>query len=421
VPMKKGRDHWWHEALAGQPDDAPTEPVEADAPLLLVYTSGTTGKPKGAILTHCGFAAKLSLDVGLIMDFKAGDRILWMSDMGWVVGPIMSLGATLMQGTAIIAEGGPDYPTQDRMWRLVEDHRVSFLGVAPTLVRTLMRYGVEQVQKHDLSSLRVTTSTGESWTPEAWNWFFEHVCRRRLPFHNYSGGTEVSGGILSTSPIHPAKPCAFYGAMPGSGADIVDASGKRCPPGVKGELVLRQPSIGMTRGLWKDTEGRYEDSYWNKIPGLWVHGDSAYRDADGYWFIPGRSDDVFNVAGKRTGPAEVETLLLNTGKISMAAVVGAPDPLKGEAVVCVCVPAPGVTPDAALSAMLTEAVVAGLGRPFRPREIFYVSDLPKTRNMKVMRRLVRAVYSGEPAGDLSSLLNPESIAELERAVAARRG
>jgi acetyl-CoA synthetase len=419
VPMKAGRDAWWHEAVESQPPEAATEPVDADAPLLLVYTSGTTGKPKGAILTHTGFATKLLLDMGLVMDFKPGDRILWMSDMGWVVGPIMALGATLMRGTAIITEGGPDYPQPDRMWRLVEQHRVSFLGVAPTIVRTLMRYGLEPVQAHDLSSLRITTSTGEAWTPEAWHWFFEHVCKRRVPFHNYTGGTEISGGILSTTVLHPAKPCAFYGPLPGSGADIVDGQGRPVPPMVKGELVLRQPSIGLTRGLWKDDEGRYEDTYWNKIPGLWVHGDAAYRDADGYYFVTGRSDDVFNVAGKRTGPSEVEALLLGTGRLSMAAVIGAPDPVKGEAVVCVCVPMPGVDPDAALTERLRDAVVAGLGRPFSPRDIFYVADLPKTRNMKVMRRLVRAVYSGEPTGDLSSLLNPESVAELQRVVAAR--
>jgi acetyl-CoA synthetase len=416
VPMKAGRDHWWHEALAGQPETAPTEPLEADAPLLLVYTSGTTGRPKGCVLTHCGFAVKVNMDLGLIMDFQPGDRILWMSDMGWVVGPIMALGGTLMQGTMVLAEGGPDYPDPGRMWKLVQDHRVSFLGVAPTIVRTLMRHGLEHLERHDLSSLRVTTSTGEAWTPEAWNWFFEHICRRRLPFHNYSGGTEQSGGIVSTSPLDPAKPCAFYGPMPGTGADIVDEQGRSVPPGVKGQLVMRRPPMGLTRGLWKDDEGRYEDTYWNQIPGLWVHGDAAYRDADGYWFITGRSDDVFNVAGKRTGPSEVEALLLGTGRLSQAAVIGAPDEVKGEAVVCVCVPAPGVAPDAALTATLEEAVVAGLGRPFRPRQIYYVSDLPKTRNMKVMRRLVRAVYSGEPPGDLSALVNPESVAELERAV-----
>jgi acetyl-CoA synthetase len=302
----------------------------------------------------------------------------------------------------------------------VQDHRVNFLGVAPTTIRSLMRHGEEEVNKHDLSSLRILASTGEPWNPDSWLWCFHQVGKGRLPLNNWIGGTEISGGILATTVIQPMKPCSFAGSIPGMGADIVDASGAPVPPGRVGELVMRQPSMGMTRGFWRDTSDRYLDTYWNKLPGLWVHGDFAYRDEDGFWFVPGRSDDAFNVGGKRTGPSEVESVLLAGGLLAEAAVVGVPDEVKGVAILCAVVPAPGVAPDDALQMHLRDAVEAGLGKPFRPREIVFVSQLPKTRNMKVMRRVVRAAYNGEPPGDLSALLNPESVEEIQRVFAARR-
>ncbi len=421
VRMVEGRDHWWHELREHQPEESPTEEMEADAPCLLVYTSGTTGRSKGCVLTHVGFLAKVSLDLGICMNFKAGDRIMWMSDMGWVVGPLMAFGATGMGGTKVIAEGGPDYPEPGRMWRLVQDHRVTCLGVAPTIIRAMMRDGVEELNKYDLSSVRNIVSTGEAWNPDSWLWLFHNVGKGKLPIHNLTGGTEVGGGILTTTVHHPLKPGSFAGPVPGTGADIVDAQGNSLPPGQLGELVMRQASIGSTRGLWKDEDGsRYLDAYWNRIPGVWVQGDFAYRDEDGLWFVTGRSDDVFNVAGKRVGPSEVESLLMDSGRAANAAVVGVPDEIKGEAVVCVVVPAEGETPGEALTEALSEAVVAGLGKPFRPREILYVSDLPKTRNMKVMRRLVRSVYAGDPPGDTASLVNPEVVEELQQVVAESR-
>ena len=420
APMTPGRDLAWEEVCAGQPAESPTQPMDAEAPMMLVYTSGTTGRSKGCILTHCGFATKVTLDFGLCMDFKPGDRFLWMSDMGWVVGPITTLTSTLLRGTMVIAEGGPDYPEPGRMWRLVRDHRVTYLGVAPTIIRSLMRYGPAEVEKYDLSSLRMMTSSGEPWTPDAWHWAFRHVGGSRIPLHNISGGTEISGGIVCTTAIHPMKPCAFTGPIPGSGADIVDEGGGSTAPGQLGELVMRAPSIGLTRGLWNDPDGsRYLEAYWNRMPGLWVQGDFAYRDPDGFWFLTGRSDDVFNVAGKRTGPYEAETLLLATGQVAQAAVIGVPDPVKGEALVCVCVAAGDAEAGDALAEALSGAIAAGLGRPFRPREVLFVSDLPKTRNMKTLRRVVRAVCQGQPPGDLSSLVNPEAVAELEAVVAAR--
>jgi acetyl-CoA synthetase len=346
------------------------------------------------------------------MDLKPGDRFLWMSDMGWLVGPMLVFGGLLVGATVVLAEGAPNYPQPDRLWRLVERHRVSYLGLAPTIARLSMQLPDETVAERDLSSLRVMISTGEPWTPEAWHWTFERVGRRRVPLLNYSGGTEV-GGILTGTVIHPLKPCAFAGPVPGTGADVVDADGVSVGPGVTGELVMRTPSIGLTRGLWHDRE-RYLDSYWSRLPDLWVHGDFASRDADGMWYVHGRSDDTLKIAGKGTGPSEIEALLMGTGLLVDAVAVGTPDPIKGTAVVCVCVARPGVD-EAAAAKTLSAAVVAGLGGAFRPAEVVFVDDLPRTRNLKVMRRVVRSAWLGEEPGDLSTLVNPESVQAIRSA------
>jgi acetyl-CoA synthetase len=416
LPMTPDRDHDWHAITAEAPTSFDPVIVDADDPLMIVFTSGTTGKAKGTVHTHYGFATKVVLDLGLCLDFKPGDRMLWMSDMGWLVGPILVVGATAMGGTLVLAEGAPNYPEPGRIWRLAQDHAVSFLGIAPTIVRTLMRDGEGEVAKYDLSSLRIAASTGEPWDPDSWMWFFEHVCRSKVPLLNFSGGTEIGGGIITGTVLHPLKPCSFAGAVPGMGADILDDDGRPVGPDQVGELVMRCPSIGLTRGLWKDPE-RYIDSYWSRWPDIWVHGDWASRDSDGMWYVHGRSDDTVKMAGKRTGPAEIEALLLATGLILEAAAVGVSDPVKGEAVVCVCVPRPDKTPDAALAEALRTAVAEGLGSAFRPRQVVFVNDLPKTRNMKIMRRVVRAAFSGKPAGDLSNLVNPEAVDELKRVLA----
>jgi acetyl-CoA synthetase len=416
----EGRDHWWHDIAAGAPDEiaaVPTEPMPADDPFLLMFTSGTSGKPKGVVHSHCGFPVKTALDLSICMDLKPDDRFLWMSDMGWLVGPLLVFGGLLVGATIVLAEGAPNYPEPDRLWRLVERHRVSYLGLAPTVARLSMSLPEEVLAERDLSSLRVIVSTGEPWTPEAWHWTFERIGQRRVPLLNYSGGTEI-GGILTGTVIHPLKPCAFAGPVPGTGADIVDADGAPVAPGVTGELVMRTPSIGLTRGLWHDRE-RYLQSYWSRLPDLWVHGDFASRqsdkDSDGmWWYVHGRSDDTLKIAGKRTGPSEIEALLMATALLLDAAVVGMPDPIKGTAVVCVCVPRPGIDQHSAVKS-LSAAVVAGLGGAFKPTEVVLVPDLPRTRNMKVMRRVVRAAWLGEEPGDLSTLVNPESVPAIRAA------
>jgi len=408
-----GHNRSWNDLVARTEGAAPLE-LPAETTAMIVYTSGTTGKPKGTVHSHCGFMVKVALDFGLVLDLQPSDRLLWMSDMGWLTGPILAVAVPLLGATVVLAEGVPDYPEQGRLWRLTQDHRITFLGVAPTMVRSFMQQPVDVVKSYDMSHLRITAATGEPWTPEAWTWFRRHVGHDQVPLLNYSGGTEIGGGILAGTVLHgELEPCAFAGPIPGMGAIVVDDEGRQVQAGKVGELALSTPSIGLTRGFWRDPQ-RYLETYWEKIPGLWVHGDFASIDDRGAWFIHGRSDDTIKIAGKRTGPAEVEAALLATGKIVEAAAVGVPDPVKGSAVVCVCVPSRGVGQSPELVTELRQAVVDALGASFRPKQVLFASDLPKTRTMKIMRRLVRTVLQDEPVGDLSGLVNPESLIELQR-------
>ena len=402
---------------AGRRPDAQaveTDSVDAETPVMLIYTSGTTGKPKGTIHTHCGVLVKNALDMGLCIDLQPSDRLLWMSDMGWIVGPKTVISASLLGATLVLAEGAPDWPDPTRMWRVAARHGATIVGVVPTMVRQMMRAGAEAaLAELDLSSLRATISVGEPWTTEAWEWFFRHVCQWRLPILNYAGGTECGGAILIGSFMRPIGPCAFSHPVPGCGADIVDADGRSLPPGDIGELVLRSPSIGMTRGLWKEP-ARYVDTYWRPITGAWLQGDLASRGEDGSWYLHGRSDDTINVAGKRTGPAEIEAVLNGSELVSESAVVGVPDPVTGSALACVCVPAKMRGDAEGLAQVLTDLVVDRLGAAYRPKRVVLVPDLPRTRNQKIMRRVVRAALTGEPSGDLSSLANPESLEAIGR-------
>lgn len=413
TPGSPTRDVSWPTEQAGDTESATTI-VDAEAPVMLMYTSGTTGKPKGTIHTHCGILAKNALDLGLCIDMKASDRLLWMSDMGWIVGPKIIISSTLLGSTLILAEGTPDWPDKARMWRNAADHGATIVGIVPTTVRQMMRRGPDCLDGHDLSALRATISIGEPWTPEAWAWFFEHVCKFKIPILNYAGGTECGGAILISSFLGPLRPCSFGHAVPGCGADIVDASGKPVPPGEIGELVMRHPSIGLTRGLWRAPE-RYLEGYWRVIPGLWVQGDLASRDADGLWYLHGRSDDVIKIAGKRTGPAEIEAVLLETGLVTDVAVVGVPDAITGSALACACVSDGLIGDQADLAKSLANVIAKQFGTPYRPSHFVFVSELPRTRNQKMMRRVIRAILTGMPLGDLSSLANPESIDALRSA------
>ncbi|MGP1674566.1 MAG: AMP-binding protein, partial [Candidatus Limnocylindrales bacterium] len=331
-------------------------------------------------------------------------------DLGWMMGPWAIAGTLLLGARLVLYEGAPDYPGPDRLWSIVQRHRVTHLGLSPTVIRTLMAHGEEPVRAHDLDTLRVLGSTGEPWNPEPWWWFFREVGGGRCPIVNYSGGTEVSGGIVGGNVIGPIKPASFSGPCIGTGADVVDDAGQPVR-GAVGELVIRAPLPGMTRGFWGDRE-RYEEAYWRRWPGIWAHGDWASIDGDGFWYIHGRSDDTLKIAGKRVGPAEVESAAVAHPAVLEAAAIGVPHAIKGEAIVVLCVLHPGVDDDADLRAAVARTVADELGKPLKPEVVAVVTGLPKTRSGKVMRRVIRAAWLGLDPGDVSSLDDPALVAAI---------
>jgi acetyl-CoA synthetase len=408
------RDVAWDDFVTGRPQFVPVVPTDANEPYLLLYTSGSTGKPKGAVHGHAGFPVKVIFDQYMCFDVRPGDRMLWFTDMGWMMGPFLVLGALGLGAAAVLYDGTPDYPHPGRLWEVCARHAVTHLGIAPTAIRALMVHGEEVPQRYDVGALRILGSTGEPWNPEPYRWFSRAVGRDRLPIINYSGGTEVSGGILGCFPIRPLVPCAFHGPVPGMDADVVDEQG-RPVRGEVGELVVRQPWPGMTLGFWGDEE-RYLKTYWSRFEGVWVHGDWASVSPDGFWFIHGRSDDTINVAGKRVGPAEYESALVGHGAVREAAAIAVPDEVKGDAVVCLAVLRPGWEKSETLRGELMAAVIASLGKPLAPKAIKFVDDLPRTRNAKLMRRVARARYLKLPdLGDLSALENPSSLEAIDAA------
>ncbi len=413
VPMQPGRDFWWHELIDPQPGQASTEVTAAEDVLLLLYTSGTTGKPKGAVHTHCGFPVKAAQDMAFGTDVHAADVMYWMTDMGWMMGPWQVFGTLLLGATMLLYDGAPDFPTPGRLWQLVERHQVSHLGVSPTLIRALIPHGDDHFKRCDLTSLRFFASTGEPWNPEPWKWLFERVGAGQRPIINYSGGTEISGGIVMGNPLLPLKPCSFSAACPGMAAEVFDEAGQPLRNAV-GELVITAPWIGMTRGFWQDQQ-RYLDTYWSRWENIWVHGDFAAIDADGLWYILGRSDDTLKIAGKRLGPAEVESIMVRHLAVIEAAAIGVPDAVKGMALVVFVVLNPAALNLEQIRAELFQNIVAEMGKALAPKSILFVRDLPKTRNAKLMRRTIRAAYLGQDLGDISALVNPEALAEVGKA------
>jgi acetyl-CoA synthetase len=405
-----GRESGWPEEVTRKTGDLPAAELDSEHPYLLAYTSGTTGRPKGALHVHGGFLVSIARETAYQADIRRGDRVFFSTDMGWIMGPWTVVGAGALGATVVYMEGAPDWP-DDRLWRIVEAERVTMLGVSPTLVRALRAKGDPQA---DMSSLRTITTTGEPWNHDPYMWLFERVGGGRVPIVNCSGGTEVGACFLTTCLTEPIKPVALGFPALGQAMDVVDAEG-RAVRGEVGELVCRKPWPGMTRGIWGDPE-RYLDTYWRRFPGVWTHGDWASVDEDGYWFLHGRSDDTLNIAGKRIGPAELESAAVSHPSVAEAAAVGVPHEVKGEVAWIFCVPRAGTEPGDALAREVGARVTDELGKAFRPERILFVGALPKTRSAKIVRRAVRARVLGQDAGDLSSLENPEALEEIARVV-----
>jgi acetyl-CoA synthetase len=406
-----GREVAWEDLDQPARPPVPTEAMRPDEPLLLLYTSGTTGRPKGTVHGHAGLPIKAAQDWALGMDVQPDERVMWVTDMGWVMGPLLVYGSLMLGGTAVLYDGAPDYPDPRRVWAVADRHGVTHLGISPTLTRVLMASGDRAAPQRPVVRLRVLASTGEPWTPEAWTWLFETVGRRQLPIMNYSGGTECGGGLLSGNFLTPTKPGSFAGPIPGIDAAVFNDRGQPVT-GEVGELVIRQPYLGMTLGFWKDPQ-RYLETYWSRWPDIWVHGDWAMVDEDGLWYILGRSDDTIKVAGKRVGPAEVEAAALDGTAAAEAAAVGVPDPIKGQSVVVFAVARPGEDP-ASIPGAVSRSIERSLGKPFKPAAVHVIPRLPKTRNGKILRRVIRNVFLGDPPGDLSSLDDLASLEPIRR-------
>jgi len=414
VPWNNKRDIWWEDVVTRQSDKCETLEMDSEDYSMIIFSSGTTGPPKGTVHTHGGALAQIGKELGYYFDVKEKDVFFWLSDIGWMMGPWMIIGVYNFGGNIVIFEGAPDYPNPGKLWELIEKHKITTFGISPTAIRMLMKYGDEWVKKYDLSSLRFLGSTGEPWDPDSWSWFFEKVGEKKIPIINISGGTEIVGCFLSPLPITPLKPCTLGGPGLGMDIDVYNDNGKPIR-GKMGHLVAKKPAPSMTRGFWHEPK-RYIDTYWSKWPNIWYHGDWASIDENGFWFLHGRSDDTIKIAGRRTGPAEIEAALIEHPAVSEAATIGVPDEIKGEDIVCFVVLKPEFKPNEKLRDELKGQVIKIMGKTLKPRDIKFVNDLPRTRSAKIVRRIIKATYLGENVGDISSIENPEALNDIKNAL-----
>ena len=415
VPWDDERDEAWTDAIGQRDPDFETRSLPSDAESMLLYSSGTTGEPKGIVHTHAGALLQAAKEVYFGMDLKPSDRFFWVSDIGWMMGPWSLIGTHTHGGTVVMYEGAPDHPEPDRFWQLIDDHGVTQFGISPTAIRALRKHGDEWIEGYDLSTLRILGSTGEPWDPESWLWFFEEVGGGSTPIINISGGTEIMGCFLMPMPIQPLKPCTLGGPGLGMDIDIVDRGGDSiADTHDRGYLVARDSCPSMTKSLWRGDD-RYLEEYWSTWPDCWDHGDWAQKDEGGFWFLHGRADDALNVAGRKVGPAEVEGAAMDHEGVNQAAAVGVPDDTTGTAVVCYVVVEDGVEESDDLRGEIRETVGEELGKPFRPREVLFVDAFPKTQSGKIIRRAIEAVYRGEELGDMSSIEDPDVLDDIDAA------
>ncbi|QIB74557.1 AMP-binding protein [Halogeometricum borinquense] len=411
------RDEWWHETVAEADSTYETKELDSSQESMLLYSSGTTGEPKGIVHTHAGVLMQCAKEIYFGFDHKPEDRFFWVSDIGWMMGPWTLIGNHAFGGTVFMYEGAPDHPEPDRFWDMIERHGLTTFGISPTAIRALRKHGDDYVEQHDLSTLRLLGSTGEPWDPESWMWFYENVGGGDTPIINISGGTEICGCFLMPMPSQPLKPCSLGGPGLGMNIDIVDSAGDSiADTHERGFLVARDSCPSMTKSLWSGDE-RYLKEYWSSFedPPLWDHGDWAQKDEDGFWFLHGRADDALNVAGRKVGPAEIEGVLIEHDAVNQAAAVGVDDDTTGTAVVAYVVLEDDVEPTDELREELRELVGEEQGKPFRPRELKFVSEFPKTQSGKIIRRAIAAVHQGEDTGDLSSIENPDALDEIRDA------
>ncbi len=415
VPWTDDRDEWWADAVESRSDEYETKSLDSSQESMLLYSSGTTGKPKGIVHTHAGVQVQCAKELHFGMDLKPSDRFFWVSDIGWMMGPWTLIGTHTSGGTVFMYEGAPDHPQPDRFWEMIDRHELTQFGISPTAIRALRKHGDEWLEDHDLSSLRLLGSTGEPWDPESWQWFYENVGDGEAPIINISGGTEICGCFLMPMPTEPLKPCTLGGPGLGMDIDIVDATGESVKEdNERGYLVARDSCPSMTKSLWSGDE-RYLEEYWSRFDDMWNHGDWAQKDEDGFWFLHGRADDALNVAGRKVGPAEVEGALIDHEAVNQAAAIGAPDDTTGTAVVTYIILEEGREESDELRQELRAQVGEELGKPFRPREVLFVDEFPKTQSGKIIRRAIEATYTGEDLGDMSSIENPDALEDLEDA------
>ena len=412
IPWTADRDATYRSAVGSRSPRYETKRLASDQESMLLYSSGTTGTPKGIVHTHAGVQVQCAKEIHFGFDAKPHDRFFWVSDIGWMMGPWTLIGNHTFGNTVFMYEGAPDHPEPDRFWKQIDRHGLTVFGISPTAIRALRKHGDEWVEGHDLSSLRLLGSTGEPWDPESWLWFHEVIGRGEAPIINISGGTEICGCFLMPLPTQPLKPCTLGGPGLGMSIDIVDFDGESVRDrNERGLLVARDSCPSMTKSLWSGDE-RYLTEYWSRFEDLWNHGDFAQQDEDGFWFLHGRADDALNVAGRKVGPAEIEGVLIEHDAVNQAVAVGVPDDTTGTAVIAYVVLEPGVEPSEDLREELRAVVGSKHGKPFRPRELLFVDAFPKTQSGKIIRRAIAAVYTDEDPGDLSSMENPEALEAL---------